>query len=66
MDHLSPFERLARKMDDISPDLDGGVLKQRLSAGSGEVIPPEAYARGNDDRTATEREFPFQTLTPLC
>ncbi|KAL4224000.1 Inactive peptidyl-prolyl cis-trans isomerase fkbp6 [Mactra antiquata] len=43
-DERTHFEQLAAKMTDISPDKDGGVLKQILHHGSGSVIPDGAMA----------------------
>jgi FK506-binding protein 6 len=44
-DDSSPFERLARKMEDICPNKDGGILKQLLKHGSGPVVPPGSLVR---------------------
>lgn len=44
-DESTPFEKLARKMTDICPFNDGGVLKQILKHGSGEIIPEGSVAR---------------------
>ena len=38
-DESSPFTRMARKMEDITPNKDGGVFKKILQAGTGNVIP---------------------------
>lgn len=44
-DDSSPFEKMARKMTDISPDNDGGVMKQVLKEGSGPVVPHGSIVR---------------------
>lgn len=38
-----PFERLAKKMEDISGD--GGVFKKILQQGTGKVVPQDALVR---------------------
>ncbi|XP_070572772.1 inactive peptidyl-prolyl cis-trans isomerase FKBP6-like [Ptychodera flava] len=42
-ENLSPFERLAREMDDISGDM--GVLKKMIKTGMGDIIPPSSHCK---------------------
>lgn len=42
-DGLSPFEKLAKKMEDITGD--GGVKKRVLHPGGGSVVPEESIVR---------------------
>ncbi|CAC5384585.1 FKBP6 [Mytilus coruscus] len=44
-DELSPFQKLAKKMEDISPSGDGGVKKRVLHPGGGSIVPEEAIVR---------------------
>lgn len=44
-DTLSPFEKMAAKMESIVPDR--GVLKQMLHQGTGDIVPPGAHVIGN-------------------
>ena len=41
----TPFEHMAKKMEDICPDKDGGILKKILRQGSGPVVPLESVVR---------------------
>lgn len=44
-DETSPFEKMIKKMEDISPNKDGMVYKKILTQGSGNVVPEEAIVR---------------------
>lgn len=44
-DESTPFERLAKKMTDVCPLEDGGVLKQVLKHGSGIEVPSDSVVR---------------------
>ncbi|XP_061163372.1 inactive peptidyl-prolyl cis-trans isomerase FKBP6-like [Saccostrea echinata] len=44
-DESSPFERMIRKMKDISPNNDGMVYKKIMQQGSGNVVPEGAIVR---------------------
>ena len=44
-DDLTPFERMAKKMEDICPFKDGGVMKKILKQGSGPVVPVDSVVR---------------------
>lgn len=44
-DESSPFERMMKKMDDISPNKDGMVFKKVLQQGSGTIVPEGAIVR---------------------
>lgn len=44
-DESSPFERMMKKMEDISPDKNGMVFKKVLQQGSGAIVPEGAIVR---------------------
>lgn len=44
-DETSPFDRLIKKMEDISPDKNGMVFKKILQQGTGNVVPEGAIVR---------------------
>ncbi|WAR03892.1 FKBP6-like protein [Mya arenaria] len=44
-DESTPFEKIARKMEDVCPDKDGGILKQQLKHGVGTVVPTGSLVR---------------------
>lgn len=51
-DESSPFERMMKKMEDISPNKDGMVFKKVLQQGSGTIVPEGAIVRSmsNNDK----------------
>ena len=44
-DPATPFERMARQMEDISPNRDGSVMKTILHHGAGAVVPAKSWCR---------------------
>ena len=44
-DDYTPFERMAKKMEDICPNKDGGIMKKILNQGSGPVVPLDSVVR---------------------
>ncbi|KAL3856937.1 hypothetical protein ACJMK2_011643 [Sinanodonta woodiana] len=44
-DNSTPFEQMCRKMEDVCPNKDGGVMKKLLQPGSGCVVPAGSVVR---------------------
>lgn len=44
---LTPFAKLARKMEDITKEQDKGVLKDMLRQGTGNIVPPDGFVTGD-------------------
>ena len=44
---LTPFAKLARKMEDITREQDKGVLKDMLRQGTGNIVPPDGFVTGD-------------------
>lgn len=42
----TPFDILKLKMDDVTPNKDGGVLKRTLETGHGKTVPNGSRVRG--------------------
>ena len=42
----TPFDILKLKMDDVTPNKDGGVLKRTLETGHGKIVPNGSRVRG--------------------
>ena len=60
-DESTPFERLARKMTDICPYNDGGILKMILKHGSGPVIEAESVVRMHFNAYQEYADEPFDS-----
>lgn len=60
-DQSTPFEKLARKMVDVCPLNDGGILKQVLKHGSGPVIPEGSVARVHMNAYQEYADEPFDS-----
>ena len=43
----TPFDILKLKMDDVTPNKDGGVLKRTLETGHGKTVPNGSRVRGS-------------------
>lgn len=54
-DESSPFERMMKKMEDISPDKNGMVFKKVLQQGSGAIVPEGAIVRSMSNNYRIKR-----------
>ena len=57
----TPFTRMARDMEDISPNKDGGVLKSILRHGAGAIVPPTALCRVHYNAYFEFNDEPFDS-----
>eukprot|EP00794_Sanderia_malayensis_P014000 gene14000-15458_t len=58
---MTPFERMAVKMEDISPAKDRGVLKMFIKHGTGDVIPDGSFVRVHYNGYLEFSEEPFDS-----
>ncbi|XP_052801994.1 inactive peptidyl-prolyl cis-trans isomerase FKBP6-like isoform X2 [Mya arenaria] len=60
-DESTPFEKIARKMEDVCPDKDGGILKQQLKHGVGTVVPTGSLVRFHYNAFLEYADEPFDS-----